>query len=120
MIFGAWARDDADIVELAHGLRDLGVDLEEEQDAAGFLGVSIEYDSVAKTIEMRQDGLIDRCIEALGLDSETPNTTTRPSSGNPLPRDSEGEPASEEFDYASVVGMIMYLTGHTIKTIWFR
>ena len=34
MIFGAWARDDADIVELAHGLRDLGVDLEEEQDAA--------------------------------------------------------------------------------------
>ena len=101
-------------------MRDLGVDLEEEQDAAGFLGVSIEYDSVAKTIEMRQDGLIDRCIEALGLDSETSNTTTRPSSGNPLPRESEGEPASKEFDYASVVGMIMYLTGHTIKTIWFR
>ena len=84
------------------------------------MDVSIEFDSVAKTIEMRQDGLIDRCIEALGLDSETSNTTTRPSSGNPLPQDSEGEQASEEFDYASVVGMMMYLAGHTIKTIWFR
>ena len=62
---------------------------------------------------MRQDGLIDHCIKALGLDSETSNTTTRPSSGNPLPRDSEGEPASEEFDYASVVGMMMYLAGWT-------
>ena len=97
---------------MAHELRDLGVDLEEEQDAAGFLGVSIKYDPATKTMEMRQEGLIDRCIEALGLDG-TSNTATRPSTGQPLPRDADGEPASGEFNYSSIVGMLMYLAGHT-------
>ena len=46
----------------------LGVALEQEEDAAGFLGVKLERDSDTGTLEMKQTGLIDRVIEALGLD----------------------------------------------------
>ena len=107
-----WARDEADINDLAYGLRDVGVDLEEEHDAAGFLGVSLTPDPVTNKLEMRQDGLIERCIEAVGLD----NATTRDTpcqTNTPLVRDDDGEPAIGDFNYASVVGMLMYLAGHT-------
>ena len=36
-----WARDKNDIHDLAMNLRELGVDLEQEDDAAGFLGVTL-------------------------------------------------------------------------------
>ena len=107
-----WARDETDINELAFGLRDLGVDLEEEHDAAGFLGVDLIPDPDTNKLEMRQDGLIDRCIEAVGLDNATVrDTPCRPNM--PLVRDDEGEPALGDFNYASVVGMLMYVAAHT-------
>ncbi len=49
-------------------LRELGVDLEQEDDAAGFLGVTLEWDPETSLLEMKQTGLIKRIIEALGLD----------------------------------------------------
>ena len=56
--------------------------------------------------------MIERCIEAVGLDNATTrDTPSRP--GIPLVRDDEGEPALGDFNYASVVGMLMYLAGHT-------
>ena len=40
-----WARDEVDIHAVAMLLRELGVDLEQEDDAAGFLGVMMQkYD----------------------------------------------------------------------------
>ena len=108
-----WAKEDDDINTLAFGLRDLGVDLEEEHDAAGFLGVSLESDPVTNKLEMRQDGLIERCIEAVGLDDGNATVKWTPCSSKPLIRDDDGEPARGDFNYASVVGMLMYLAGHT-------
>jgi hypothetical protein len=49
-------------------LRELGVDLEQEDDAAGFLGVTLKQDSETGLLEMKQTGLIKQVIEALGLD----------------------------------------------------
>ncbi len=49
-------------------LRELGVDLEQEDDAAGFLGVTLERDTETNLLEMKQTGLIKRVIKALGLD----------------------------------------------------
>ncbi len=46
----------------------LGVALEQEDDAAGFLGVKMERDRNTGLLEMKQTGLIERVIEALGLD----------------------------------------------------
>ena len=60
-----WARDIEDVTLVATQLSDLGVDLEEESDAAGFLGVKLTHDQNTGPLEMRQDGLIDR-IRSLG------------------------------------------------------
>ena len=108
-----WAKDEADIDSVATSLRDLGCDIEQESDAAGFLGVSLERDSTTDLIEMRQDGLIDRIIEALGLDDGMAKVKWTPADGNPLVKDEDGEPPSGQFSYSSVVGMLLYLAGHT-------
>ena len=44
-----------------------GVDLDKEDDAAEFLGVTLERNKKTGLIEMRQDGLIERIVEELGL-----------------------------------------------------
>ena len=66
-----WARDTADIDDVANMLINIGVDLEEEDDAAGFLGIRMEHDGVTGRLELRQIGLIDRILEALELDDGT-------------------------------------------------
>ncbi len=100
------------INESAMQLRDLGVDLEQEDDAAGFLGVTLERDPETSLLEMKQTGLIKRIIEALGLDDGAKGKFT-PSESKPLVKDVNGELASGAFSYSSVVGMHLYLSGHT-------
>ena len=39
-----------------------------ETDAAGFLGIRMERDPTTGLLEMKQEGLINRVIEAMGLD----------------------------------------------------
>lgn len=107
-----WARDEKDIHDLAMSLRGVGVDLEEEEDAAGFLGVTLDKQADG-SILMKQDGLIDRIIDALGLDDGNVHGKWTPADQKPLVRDEDGEPARGEFSYAAVVGMLLYLTGHT-------
>jgi hypothetical protein len=94
-------------------LRDVGVDLEQETDAAGFLGIRMERDPNTGLLEMKQEGLILRIIEAMGLDVGTVNPKWTPAEAAPLVKDSEGAPASGDFSYSSVVGMLLYLSGHT-------
>ncbi|KAL7465925.1 hypothetical protein ACHAXS_006230 [Conticribra weissflogii] len=108
-----WAKDEKDIHDLAIKLRELGVDLEQEDDAAGILGVRLEKNDQTGQLEMKQTGLIDRVLEALGLDSGTVNGKLTPAEGKPLVKDSDGEPARGTFSYPSVVGMLLYLSGHS-------
>jgi hypothetical protein len=62
---------------------------------------------------MKQEGLINRVIEAMGLDVGMINPKWTPAEGAPLVKDSEGAPASGTFSYSSVVGMLLYLSGHS-------
>ena len=107
-----WAKDEKDIHELALKLREAGVDLEEEKDAAGFLGVQIEKNDSGR-LEMTQCGLIDRVLEALGLDSGQEHGKWTPTELKPLVRDEDGEAPTGSFSYPSVVGMLLYLSGHS-------
>jgi hypothetical protein len=107
-----WSKDEEHIHELAMKLREAGVDLEQEDDAAGFLGVRIEKNEAGQ-LEMKQTGLIDRVIEALGLDAGTVNGKWTPAEAKPLVKDEDGEAAHGDFSYSSVVGMLLYLSGHT-------
>ena len=69
------------------------------------------------TIELTQTGLIERIICAMGL--EDANTKRTPAVVGALPKDADGAECNETFSYASVVGMLMYLTGHARPDIGF-
>ena len=108
-----WSRDLAHVDRVAFELCKLGVALEQEEDAAGFLGVDFVHDKSTGLIEMKQTGLIKRVIEALGLDDGYAKGKKTPAESKPLVKDEDGEAASGAFSYSSVVGMLLYLSGHT-------
>jgi hypothetical protein len=98
-------------------LRELDVDLEQEDDAAGFLGVTLEPDPETGLLEMKQTGLIKQVIKALGLNDGLVKGKKTPSESKPLVKNINGEAASGAFSYSSVVGMLLYLSGHTCPDI---
>jgi len=107
-----WSATEDSIYEVGTKLRELGVQLEEEGDAAGFLGVDLERLSDGR-IHMTQKGLIARIVSAVGLNMSETKTKSTPAERKPITKDEEGEPSQESFSYASVVGMLLYLSGHT-------
>ena len=82
-----------------------------ESDVAGYLGVLIDRRSDG-SIVMRQEGLAKRIVEALFLDDKSSSSVRTPATAY-LPIDEEGEPAQGLYNYASVVGMLNYLQGHS-------
>ena len=108
-----WSTSEENIRELALKLNDEGVDLEEEDDAAGFLGVKLTKVPETGQMIMTQEGLITRIIEALGLDTDKSTPRNTPCLKAPLFKDEDGDPASGNFSYASIVGMLLYLSGHS-------
>ena len=67
--------------------------MEEEGNAAGFLGVTMKQNEEG-SIELKQMSLIDRIFEALGLDSKLATRKYTPAKTSPLTKDEDG-PASE-------------------------
>ncbi len=49
-------------------LHELGVNLKQEDDATGFLGIMLECNPETNLLEMKQTRLIKQVIKALGLD----------------------------------------------------
>ena len=108
-----WSTNTDHIYALGSQLRDNGVMLEEEDDAAGFLGVKLLKSESTGQMVMTQEGLITRIIEALGLDTTASKPRHTPCLKAPLTKDLDGDPCSGDFSYASVVGMLLYLAGHS-------
>ncbi len=67
---------------------------------------------------MLQEGLTKRIITALGLDSKYTTPVNTPADAAALGHDVDGKEASGSIDYASVVGMLLYL-GHSQPDISF-
>jgi len=63
-------------------------------------------------------GMIKRIIEALGLDDGAKGKFI-PSESKPLVKDTNDDLASGAFSYSSIVGMLLYLSGHTRPDITF-
>ena len=82
-----------------------------ESDVAGYLGVLIDRREDGSII-MRQEGLAKRIVEAMFLDNNKITSVRTPATAY-LPIDEEGERATELYNYASVVGMLNYLQGHS-------
>ncbi len=64
-------------------LHELVVDLEPEDNAAGFLGFTPDCDASSGLLEMKQTGLIQRVITALGLDDGYPEGKHTPAEPSP-------------------------------------
>jgi len=90
--------------------------LEEEGTAEGFLGIDIKPNEADGTITLTQEGLTNRIIKALGCD-DLPSVTTH--ADTILHKDEDGDPATGDFNYASVIGMIWYLYGHSRSELGF-
>ncbi len=104
-------------IELTVQLHAEGVDLEQEDDTGGFLGVHIKRDPNTGFLNITPKGLIKQLLETLGLDVGTANGKLTPAKGKPLANHAQGEPASGDFNYSRVVGMLSHLAGHTCPDI---
>ncbi len=83
-------------------------------DVFEYLG--IELDMRGDTVEMLQTGLVKKVLKTVGMEDCTPNRT--PAKEEPLTLDLDGTPFDEDWEYASIVGMLMYLV-HTHPDIQF-
>ena len=82
------------------------------------MGIEIIKDKKGNAISLRQSGLVDRIIRATGM--ENANAVKTPATTVGLGADVGGkEQRNEEWSYASVVGMLLYLAGNTRPDIAF-
>ena len=67
----------------------------------------------SEAMDLKQTGLIDHIFEALGLDTKHATWKYTPADTSPLTKDVDRPGPEGSFSYASVVGMILYLLGHS-------
>ena len=87
----------------------------ESKDVSNFLG--IKFTRHGDTIELKQTGLINKIIEATGM--QDANGKSTPADPKTLGKDPNGKPFKEQWGYASVVGMLLYLSGNSRPDIAF-
>ncbi len=87
----------------------------ESKDVSAFLG--IQFTRRGDTIELTQKGLINRVIEA--TDMADCNSCDTPAEHKPLGKDLSGAAFAESWNYASVVGMLLYLSSNSRPDIAF-
>jgi hypothetical protein len=85
--------------------------LEVEDSVAGFLGVHIERNNLDGSVKLTQSGLAKRVIDALNVTHMLRKFP--PATATPLVKDEDGEPPNAAYSYASVIGMLLYLQGHS-------
>jgi hypothetical protein len=103
---------DEPIDDLIAKLKADNIWIRKEDSAAGFLGVDMK-ESNDGSLTLTQSGLTERVIEALGLHSHYSTKKDTPAETSPPPKDQNGEPADPTNNYASIIGMLLYLSGHS-------
>ena len=89
--------------------------LERGENMVGFLGFKITRDVDKGTVILLQTGLADKILMATQMDEW--NLKYTPADKFPLDKDSDGDSCCEEWDYRSIVGMLLYLAEITIPDI---
>jgi hypothetical protein len=81
------------------------------------LGINI--DRIDNTWELTQMGLIQAVLKAAGMEDCNSKSTPDSGDGKPLGSDKNGIPARESWNYASLIGMLLYLASNTRPDIAF-
>ena len=89
----------------------------EDHNVYHFLGVSVDSNQKSGKVLLTQRGLIDKVLRTVGLDASSKKKT--PASSTPLGTDAEGDPFTESWQYASVVGMLLYVSSNSQPDIQF-
>ncbi len=105
-----------EIDNLIKQLKNDNIALHKESTVEGYHGVDVQKDG--QHITLKQEGLTKRIMEALGLDSKYSTLVDTPVKSAALGKDVDGKVASKSINYASVVGMLLYL-GHSRPDISF-
>ena len=105
-----YAKESKTIDNMISSLKDEFL-LEREEDMAGFLGLNIQRDVDKGTITLLQTGLIEKILIATKLEECNPKFTS--ADKVPLDKDLDGDPCREDWEYRSIVGMLLYLAGST-------
>lgn len=116
-----YAREDKQLDDIILLLQQDGIMICKKGSAEGFLGVDVKSLGTpsAPHLLLTQTGLTKHIMEALGLCSSFSSAAPTLAETSPLPKDSLGVPATGTFNYAAVVGMLLYLCGHTCPNIAF-
>ena len=113
---GVAAKNEGLIDELINFLRSKGLELQREGAFQDYLGTSFSNQKDGSTC-MTQPGLIKKIIKATGMENCNANKT--PALKACLGKDEDGPPMSEYFNYRSIVGMLLHLSGNTSPDITF-
>jgi hypothetical protein len=116
-----FSQSDDEINRVIANLNSKGINIRRKGSAEGFLGVQVDRTALGPIhqITLTQAGLSKRVVEALGLCSKYSTPISTPAEAAPLPKDANGTAASESFNYAAVIGMMLYLSGHSRPDIAF-
>jgi hypothetical protein len=99
------------IDELLDALQKKGFQLTREGTFSEYLGIQYTHNDKNGSINMTQEGLIQKIIEATGMEDCNPNHT--PAIKDALGSDPDGEPMTDSWSYRSIVGMLLYLSTNT-------
>ena len=117
------AGPDSDAIE--HEIKLLGItndeyhhkfQLRDEGEVGDFLGIRIKKTG-PNQFNLTQPGLIDKVIKTAGMDDS--KSVPTPSSTTNLGIDKDGQLFSEAWDYATIMGMLMYLANNSRPDIAF-
>ena len=112
-----FARDSKDIEDVINRLKSVStLEVTTEDDGAGFLGVHTNRREDG-TIELVQTGLIDRIITPLDIGDQKPKNT--PAAHGALTSNVGDVDEQGIYNYRSVIGMLVYLSGHSRPDIHF-
>ena len=90
------------------------LEFRDEDGLSPFLGINIKQKGL-NAFDLSQPGLIDKVLKAAGMDECNQNAT--PSTLNPLGPDKDGQPMNESWEYATIIGILMYLANNTRSDI---
>ncbi|GKY94961.1 hypothetical protein MPSEU_000460700 [Mayamaea pseudoterrestris] len=105
------------VTQFISKLQAMGFELTQEASLCEYLGIKLVRDNKAGSFTLTQQGLIDKIVAATGLQSCKPNYL--PASQVALGSDPDGSPMVEKWGYASIVGMLLYLSTNTRPDIAF-